>query len=83
MKVGHGAKLFAYVFLDPKDPPKTVMLQFYDGTWEHRAVWGEDLILWGTQGKESRLPMGRCRRQGNGFGWRSRLRGSACTPGRT
>jgi len=35
-------KLFVYVWLDPKDPPKTVMLQFNDGTWEHRAYWGED-----------------------------------------
>jgi formylglycine-generating enzyme required for sulfatase activity len=59
LKLGHGAKLFAYVFLDPKDPPKTVMLQFHDGgNWEHRAFWGDDLILWGTLGKESRLPMG-------------------------
>ncbi len=34
--------LFGHVFLDPKDPPKTVMLQWNDGTWEHRAYWGED-----------------------------------------
>ena len=34
--------LFAHVFLDPKDPPKTVMLQWNDGAWEHRAYWGED-----------------------------------------
>src|SRR5262249_8343486 len=36
-------RLFAYVYLDPKDPPKSVMLQFNDGQWEHRAYWGEDL----------------------------------------
>ncbi len=34
--------LFAHVYLDPKDPPKTVMLQWNDGSWEHRAYWGED-----------------------------------------
>jgi len=34
--------LFAYVWLDPKNPPKTVQLQFNDGSWEHRAYWGED-----------------------------------------
>jgi tetratricopeptide (TPR) repeat protein len=34
------------------------MLQFFDGTWEHRAFWGEDLIPFGAPGKESRLPMG-------------------------
>jgi WD40 repeat protein/tetratricopeptide (TPR) repeat protein len=60
LKIGYGAKLFAYVFLDPKDPPKTVMLQFKEGNnWEHRAFWGEDRMTeWGTQGKESRLAMG-------------------------
>lgn len=34
--------LFANVFIDPKDPPKTIMLQWHDGGWEHRAYWGED-----------------------------------------
>src|SRR5439155_4538903 len=58
MKIGQGTRLFAYVYLDPKDPPKTVMLQFNDGSWEHRAFWGEELILWGAKGKESRVSMG-------------------------
>lgn len=48
LKVGEGDKLFAFVYLDPKNPPKTVMLQFNDGTWEHRAFWGEDAIAFGT-----------------------------------
>ncbi|QDU25381.1 Planctomycete cytochrome C [Anatilimnocola aggregata] len=46
--IGEGDKLFAYVYLDPLDPPKTVMLQFNDGAWEHRAFWGEDLIPFGA-----------------------------------
>lgn len=47
--VNAGDKLFAYVYLDPKDPPKSIMLQFHDGTWEHRAYWGEDkCVLAGT-----------------------------------
>jgi tetratricopeptide (TPR) repeat protein len=58
LKLGHGAKLFAYVYLDPKDPPKTVMMQFKDGSWEHRVFWGEDLIPYGMGGKESHLSMG-------------------------
>ena len=33
-------RLFAHVYLDPKNPPKSVQLQFNDGTWEHRARWG-------------------------------------------
>jgi hypothetical protein len=35
-------RLFAYVFLDPKNPPETIQLQFNDGSWEHRAFWGAD-----------------------------------------
>jgi hypothetical protein len=37
-----GDKLFAYVYIDPLDQPKTIMLQFNDGAWEHRAYWGAD-----------------------------------------
>jgi hypothetical protein len=41
-----GDTLFAYVWLDPKDPPKAIMLQFYDGNrWDHRAYWGDDLCI--------------------------------------
>jgi len=47
LKIGEGDKLFAYVYLDPLDPPKTVMLQWNDGQWEHRAFWGEDLVPFG------------------------------------
>ncbi len=36
--VGEGDKLFAYVYLDPVDPPKEIMLQWNDGAWEHRAI---------------------------------------------
>jgi hypothetical protein len=48
LRVGDGDKLFTYVYLDPANPPKTIMLQFNDGTWEHRAFWGEDLIPFGS-----------------------------------
>ena len=58
LKIGEGDKLFAYLFIDPATPPKTVMLQFNDGSWEHRAYWGEDLVTWGANGTASRLPMG-------------------------
>lgn len=37
--------LFAHVFLDAKAPPKAVMLQWNDGTWEHRAYWGADVAF--------------------------------------
>jgi len=58
LSIGEGDKLFAYVFLDPQNPPKTVMLQFNDGSWEHRAYWGENLVAWGQEGTAGRLPKG-------------------------
>jgi tetratricopeptide (TPR) repeat protein len=58
LKVGDGARLFAHVYLDPRDPPRTLMLQFCDGGWEHRAYWGEDLIDWGDKGTAGHAPMG-------------------------
>ena len=56
--VGVADTLFAYVFLDPANPPSEVMLQWYDGTWEHRAYWGSNSIAWGTDGTASRRSMG-------------------------
>ena len=51
-------EFFAYAFLDPKNPPKQVMLQFNDGTWEHRAYWGESLIPYGLENTSSKVKMG-------------------------
>ena len=42
LPIGANDRLFAYVYLDPKNPPETIQLQFNDGTWEHRASWGAD-----------------------------------------
>ncbi|MBP86258.1 MAG: hypothetical protein CMJ64_06025 [Planctomycetaceae bacterium] len=42
LKLGPNTRLFTYVFLDPKNAPETIQLQFNDGTWEHRASWGAD-----------------------------------------
>jgi hypothetical protein len=53
-----GDRLFAWVFLDPREPPRTIMLQWNDGNWEHRAYWGENTIGWGTDGTGSRRRMG-------------------------
>jgi hypothetical protein len=58
LRIGADDKLFAYVFLDLKNPPKTVMLQFNDGTWEHRVYWGENQLPDGENGTASRLPLG-------------------------
>ena len=58
LAVGVGDTLFAYVYLDPANPPSEVMLQWNDGSWEHRAYWGANLIAWGTDGTVSRRYMG-------------------------
>ncbi len=51
-------EFFAYAFLDPQNPPKQVMLQFNDGSWEHRAYWGESLIPYGQENTSSKVKMG-------------------------
>lgn len=56
--VSVGDRLFAHLYLDRTQLPRQVMLQWNDGTWEHRAYWGENLIAWGTDGTVSRRFMG-------------------------
>ena len=59
LHIGAGDKLFTYVWLDPKNPPKEIMLQFnLDGSWEHRAYWGGNHIEWGAEKSPARLAMG-------------------------
>ena len=38
--IHEGDKLFAWVYLDPENPPEVVQLQFNNGNWNHRARWG-------------------------------------------
>jgi hypothetical protein len=56
--VGVGDTLFTYVYLDPANPPSEVMVQWNDGSWEHRAYWGPNLIGLGIDGTASRRNMG-------------------------
>ena len=58
MSVGTGDVMYAYVYLDPANPPSEVMLQWNDGTWEHRAYWGANSITWGSAGTPGRVNMG-------------------------
>ena len=74
LSVAAGDTLFAYVYLDPANPPSEVMLQWNDGSWEHRAYWGADLIGWGTDGTVSRVYMGPLPARDNGCVWRYRRR---------
>ena len=39
-----GSTLFTHVFLPAASAQRAVMLQFFDGSWEHRAAWGPRLI---------------------------------------
>ena len=59
LTVDTGDELFAYVYLDPANPPSQIMLQWYQGgSWNHRAYWGENNINWGVDGTASRRYMG-------------------------
>ena len=59
LTIGPGDKLFAYVYLDPKDPPKAVMLQFHTDNWDHRANWGDiQAIDFGNKGTSEKVDRG-------------------------
>jgi hypothetical protein len=58
LAVDTGDTLFAYVYLDPANPPSEVMLQWNDGSWEHRAYWGANKIEWGESDTASRYYAG-------------------------
>src|SRR5665213_2076278 len=55
LSINIGDSLFAYVYLDPINPPGEVMLQWNDGiSWEHRAYWGANDITYGTNASAGR-----------------------------
>jgi hypothetical protein len=59
LEITTGDTLFAWVYLDPVNPPKEVMLMWNDGSsWEHRAFWGADAITYGTTGTTGRYNAG-------------------------
>lgn len=49
---------FIYVYVDAENPPREIMLQWHDGSWEHRAYWGENAIDWGQDNTGSRRRLG-------------------------
>jgi hypothetical protein len=62
-QVGHviapGDVLYAYVMIDPKNPPETILLQWQEGDkWEHGAYWGKNLIPEGKDNSPARRNMG-------------------------
>jgi Glycosyl hydrolase family 9/Cellulase N-terminal ig-like domain len=59
MQVDAGDTLFAWVYLDPANPPAEVMVGWNDGSsWEHRAYWGANDITYGTSGSAGRYYAG-------------------------
>ena len=59
MDVSAGDTLFAWVYLDPANPPTEIMLMWNDGSsWEHRAYWGANSITYGNNGTAGRFQAG-------------------------
>jgi hypothetical protein len=58
LQVNRADRLFAYAFIDPSHVPSAIMLQWYDGTWDHRAYWGADTIRLGIAGTPTRRRVG-------------------------
>ncbi len=55
-----GGKVFVHAFLDPENPPQTIMIQFHTDKWSHRAAWGDiDKIGFGAKGSPERLHKGK------------------------
>lgn len=58
LKIAAHDKLFAYVYLDPANPPRTVMLHVIDASYSHRAYWGENLVTVDQDNSPGRKLMG-------------------------
>ncbi|MDQ8021914.1 MAG: hypothetical protein REI94_08755 [Moraxellaceae bacterium] len=56
--LGEKESFFAWVYLDPENPPRTLMFQWHTKKgWEHRVYLGENLIELGEDGSASRFPL--------------------------
>ncbi|HWA10522.1 MAG TPA: glycoside hydrolase family 9 protein [Opitutaceae bacterium] len=58
LAIDAGDVLFAYVYLDPANPPSELMLSWNSDGWEHRAYWGSNAINYGTDGTAGRHYVG-------------------------
>ncbi|MFZ4765825.1 MAG: PKD domain-containing protein, partial [Roseimicrobium sp.] len=58
MPVAAGESLVCWVYLDPVNPPRTLMLRWNDGDWLQGAYWGENLIAFGQDNTASRRYIG-------------------------
>ncbi|MCB1277538.1 PSD1 and planctomycete cytochrome C domain-containing protein [Prosthecobacter sp.] len=59
-EVPPNGKISVQCFIDEKNPPKAVMLQFHTAGWNNRAVWGEEgAIPFGKVRTPERVMMGK------------------------
>ena len=58
LRIGWRDKLFTYVYLDPKNPPSEIMMQWKQSDWEHRAYWADSERKEGLPDPPSRRWMG-------------------------
>jgi hypothetical protein len=59
LSVSTGDVLYAYVYMDPANPPSELMLQWNDGSsWDHRAYWGANSLSYGLDGTPGRRYIG-------------------------
>lgn len=58
LEIFTGDKLFTYVYLDPVNPPREVMIEWIDRCHEHRAFWGDNIINWAADGTSGRRRIG-------------------------
>lgn len=66
LTVGAGAKFFAHVYLDPTNPPKSIMIQFHTGDWKNRANWGDPgAIPYGAKDTFEKVQLGGLPQAGN------------------
>ncbi len=64
LDIGTNDTLYAWIYLDPVNTPTEAMLQWDDGSWDHRAYWGANSLTYGVDGTVSRTNMGCAARSG-------------------
>jgi hypothetical protein len=58
LAINAGDTLYAYVFIDPANPPRGIQLTWLADNWEHRAYWGENVWSEGVDGTAGRKRLG-------------------------
>jgi hypothetical protein len=56
LAVGTNATLYAWIYLDPNNPPTEAMLQWFNGSGWYRAYWGANSLSYGTATYVGSLP---------------------------